>query len=33
MDYKKEFEKYATKHKGINSLHMSSFTSAYANYI
>ena len=21
MDYKKEFEKYATKHKGINSLH------------
>ena len=33
MDYKKEFEKYATKHKGISSLHMSSFTSAYANYI
>ena len=32
MDYKKEFEKYATKHR-VSSLHMSSFTSAYANYI
>jgi len=33
MDYKKEFEKYATKHKGINSLFLDQFTSVYGNYI
>ncbi|MBG65726.1 MAG: ATP-dependent Clp protease proteolytic subunit [Flavobacteriales bacterium] len=33
MNYKKEFEKYATKHKGISSLHLNNFSSIYANYI
>ena len=33
MDYSKEFKKYATKHKGINSLYLDQFTSIYANYI
>ncbi len=33
MDYRKEFKKYATKHKGINSLYLDQFTSIYANYI
>tara|TARA_B100001287_G_scaffold275581_1_gene283608 strand:+ start:1497 stop:2168 length:672 start_codon:yes stop_codon:yes gene_type:complete len=33
MDYSKEFKKYATKHKGINSLYLDQFTSMYGNYI
>jgi ATP-dependent Clp protease protease subunit len=33
MDYGKEFKKYATKHKGINSLHLDQFTSIDSNYI
>jgi len=33
MDYGKEFVKYATQHKGINSLHIDKFTSIYGNYI
>ena len=33
MNYKKEFEKYATKHKGISSIHLNNFSSIYANYI
>ena len=33
MDYKNEFKKYATKHKGISSLHLENFSSVYANYI
>ena len=33
MDYKKEFKKYATKHKGISSLNLENFSSVYANYI
>jgi len=33
MDYKNEFRKYATKHKGISSLHLENFSSIYANYI
>tara|TARA_B100001093_G_scaffold520525_1_gene617729 strand:+ start:56437 stop:57123 length:687 start_codon:yes stop_codon:yes gene_type:complete len=33
MDYKNEFKKYATKHKGISSLHLENFSSTYANYI
>jgi len=33
MDYSKEFKKYATKHKGINSLYLDQFTSIYGNYI
>ena len=33
MDYKNEFKKYATKHKGISSLHLENFSSIYANYI
>ena len=33
MDYSKEFKKYATKHKGINSLFLDQFTSVYGNYI
>ena len=33
MDYRKEFEKYATKHKGLSSLHLNEFTSIYGNYI
>ena len=33
MDYAKEFVKYATQHKGINSLHIDKFTSIYGNYI
>ena len=33
MDYRKEFEKYATKHKGLNSIHLNKFTSIYGNYI
>ena len=33
MDYKNEFKKYATKQKGISSLHLENFSSIYANYI
>tara|TARA_B100001142_G_scaffold66796_3_gene66519 strand:- start:477 stop:1151 length:675 start_codon:yes stop_codon:yes gene_type:complete len=33
MDYGKEFNKYAKKHKGISSLHLNEFTSVYGNYI
>ena len=33
MDYGKEFQKYATKHKGISSLHLNEFSSIYGNYI
>jgi ATP-dependent Clp protease protease subunit len=33
MDYGKEFQKYATKHKGISSLHLNDFTSIHGNYI
>ena len=33
MDYGKEFQKYATKHKGISSIHLNKFSSIHANYI
>ena len=33
MDYSKEFKKFATKHKGINSLYLDQFTSMHGNYI
>ena len=33
MDYGKEFEKYATKHRGISSLHLNEFSSMHGNYI
>jgi len=33
MDYEKEFQKYATKHKGISSLHLNEFSSIHSNYI
>jgi len=33
MDYGKEFQKYATKHRGISSLHLNQFTSIHGNYI
>jgi len=33
MDYGKEFQKYATKHKGISSLHLNEFSSMHGNYI
>ena len=33
MDYNKEFQKYATKHRGISSLHLHEFSSIHANYI
>ena len=34
MDFGKEFEKYAVKHKGINSAHVGSYiNSVYGNYI
>ena len=33
MDYSAEFKKYATKHRGINSLHIDQFTSIHGNYI
>ena len=33
MDYGKDFVQYATKHKGLNSLHIEEFTSVYGNYI
>ena len=33
MDYGKEFKKFATKHKGINSLYLDQFTSVHGNYI
>jgi ATP-dependent Clp protease protease subunit len=33
MDYGKEFEKYATQHKGISSLHLHEFNSMHGNYI
>ena len=33
MNYGKEFEKYAIKHKGISSLHLNEFTSIHADYI
>ena len=33
MDYAKEFQQYATKHKGISSIHLNEFRSIYGNYI
>ena len=33
MDYSKEFRKYATKDRGISSIAVDNFTSAYGNYI
>ncbi|MBT4345476.1 MAG: ATP-dependent Clp endopeptidase proteolytic subunit ClpP [Flavobacteriales bacterium] len=33
MDYGREFEKYATHHKGISSLHLNEFKSIHGNYI
>ncbi|MFM7079589.1 MAG: ATP-dependent Clp endopeptidase proteolytic subunit ClpP [Bacteroidota bacterium] len=34
MDFGKEFEKYAVKHKGLNSMHVGNYiNSVYANYI
>ncbi|MAW20867.1 MAG: ATP-dependent Clp protease proteolytic subunit [Flavobacteriales bacterium] len=33
MDYGKEFKKYATKDRGISSLHLNNFASIHANYI
>ena len=33
MDSSKEFKKYATKHVGISSTTLHSYTSAYHNYI
>jgi ATP-dependent Clp protease protease subunit len=33
MDYGKEFQKYATKHQGISSLHLNEFSSMHGNYI
>mgnify|MGYP001273414327 CR=1 FL=1 len=33
MDYAKEFQQYATKHKGISSMHLNEFRSIYGNYI
>ena len=33
MDYGKEFQKYATKHKGISSLHLNEFSSMHGSYI
>tara|TARA_Y100000766_G_C18779752_1_gene542668 strand:- start:32 stop:706 length:675 start_codon:yes stop_codon:yes gene_type:complete len=33
MDYAKEFHQYATKHKGISSMHLNEFRSIYGNYI
>ena len=33
MDYGKEFEKYATKHHGINSTHFGKITSSLTPYI
>ena len=32
MDYSKEFKKYATKDRGINSLHLDQYTSIHGNY-
>ena len=33
MDYSKEFRDFATKHRGINSLHLDQVTSIHGNYI
>ncbi|MFM7766229.1 MAG: ATP-dependent Clp protease proteolytic subunit, partial [Bacteroidota bacterium] len=34
MDFGREFEKYAVKHKGLNSMHVGNYiNSVYANYI
>ena len=33
MDYGKEFQNYATKHKGISSLHLNDFSSMHGNYL
>ena len=33
MDYGKEFQKYATQHRGISSLHLNEFSSMHGNYI
>jgi len=33
MDYKKEFDKYATKHMGLSSMTLHKYQSAYNNYI
>ena len=33
MDYGKEFQKYATKDRGISSLHLNEFSSMHGNYI
>ena len=33
MDFGKDFKKYATKDRGISSISLDNFTSAYGNYI
>ena len=33
MDYGQEFKKFATKHKGISSMHLDQFASIHGNYI
>ena len=33
MDYAQEFKKFATKHKGISSMHLDQFASIHGNYI
>ena len=33
MNYRKEFENYAKKHKGITSMHLDEFNSIHGNYI
>ena len=33
MDYGQEFKKFATKHKGISSIHLDQFASIHGNYI
>ena len=33
MDYGQEFKKFATKHKGISSIHLDEFASIHGNYI
>ena len=34
MDFGKEFEKFAVKHKGLNSMHVGNYiNSVYGNYI
>ena len=33
MDFEKDFKKFATKDRGISSIAVDNFTSAYGNYI